>query len=167
MKFTKTTAAIITTGVVAISAAAFTMPKVASGEINLPGIDATLQNHEARISNNEKDIKALQDNTNTPPAPNHVDVPTATSQPLAGPPSAETGVAVNAPTPADTKTVVKATPISSIGSVISFQCKYEYDDGSSETVDVGSESITTTAADGTTHVNTNPVCLAVGTVVPK
>lgn len=47
----------------------------ASSALDVPGLNQQVQNHEARITNNEKDIKALQDNTSTQPAPERVVVP--------------------------------------------------------------------------------------------
>ncbi len=60
---------------------------VADAGFDLPALNAqvqtqqvTLANHEARITNNENDIKSLQDNTNTPPA-EHVIVTPAPQPP--------------------------------------------------------------------------------------
>lgn len=48
-------------GIVALSTTAvFLTPAISSGELDLPGINARLDNHEARITSNEKEIQALQ-----------------------------------------------------------------------------------------------------------
>lgn len=57
-------------------------------EFDLPGLNQQVQrqgeqidNHEARITNNENDISDLQDNTSTPPRSSRVDVPSVTTPP--------------------------------------------------------------------------------------
>lgn len=68
------------------------IPQVASSEFNLSGLNTQVQhqaqvldNHEARITNLEKDTKVLQENTNTPPAPEHVEAPPVDTRPTQEP----------------------------------------------------------------------------------
>lgn len=90
-------------GTVAIAASAlFLTPAITSGELDLPGIEARLDNHEARITNNEKDIKTLQVSTNTEAASDHVSVPVvaqSTPAPGVGPEASPGPTATPKPTP--------------------------------------------------------------------
>lgn len=162
MKFRKTTAAIIASGVIAISGAAFTMPKVAKGEIDLPGIDATLQNHEARISNNEKDIQALQNST-TPNPDDHVPVPPSVihSTPVTNGNTPVPPASAPATPVAPTK-IITSRQLNGTGQT--WTCTYQFDDGSSLI-----EQITPTpgTVPGTYNVPTLNQCKPVGTVVPS
>lgn len=61
---------------VSLTAGAMLLPSAAArSEFDYPALSSQVQNLDGRVTNNEKDIKALQDNTNTPPATNHVVVP--------------------------------------------------------------------------------------------
>lgn len=62
------------------------MPRGANGEFSLEALQAAiagqqseLDNHEARISNTEKDVADVQANTNTSPAQDRVSVPQSTN----------------------------------------------------------------------------------------
>lgn len=79
-------------------------PAVSRGELDLPGINARLDNLEARTTNNEKDIKVLQASTNTQAASDHVDVPAvpeSTPAPEAAPatPTEPTATPAASPSP--------------------------------------------------------------------
>jgi hypothetical protein len=69
---------LLITGALAVIAAVF-VPATTKGEIDLPYVNQRIDNLEARTTNNEADIKQLQDSTGTTPAPNRISVP-ATSQ---------------------------------------------------------------------------------------
>lgn len=117
----------------------------ATGEFDSAALIAQVQNHEARITNVESDVKKLQDTTSTPPA-EHVDVPVA--QPVSAAPSpAPTPAATPAPAP-----VLAQAPLQPAGPTIinrSYRCEtladgkhqsYEddtYSDGSVTTKPVG------------------------------
>jgi hypothetical protein len=75
-----------------------------------------LDNHEARISNTESDVKDLQNKTNTAPSTNHVAVPNST--PSASNPATPSPVTV---------TAYEQQPIDGSENV---NCRYTYSDGS-------------------------------------
>lgn len=77
-----------------------------------------LENHEARITNAENDISDLQENTNTAPSTNRVEVPVVSSTPSSNPDPE--------PTPAPV-TVVSFQQIGVGGG--DYDCKYTYSDG--------------------------------------
>lgn len=93
---------------------------------------ATLDNLKPRVDNNEKDIKALQDNTNTSPAADRAVVPADHTPPKVDAPVAA-AAAPAVVTPPTTKTIVavsgEADP-SYAGIAPAVTCKYEYDNGS-------------------------------------
>lgn len=93
--------------IVFASAAVFLTPGVSSGELDLPGINNRLNNQDARITNNEKDIKTLQASTNTEAAQDHVTVP-AVAESTPTPTSAPT--ASPEPTPAPISDTTSPTP---------------------------------------------------------
>lgn len=69
-------AAVSTVGALAIHA------DKTNADFDLPGLNQQVQNHEARITNTEGDVKALQDNTKTQPSVVRVEVPVVTAQPV-------------------------------------------------------------------------------------
>jgi hypothetical protein len=77
-----------------------------------------LDNHEARITNTENDVKDIQATTNTPPSSNHAPVPTLTSLPSAP-------VSVPVPTP------ITVVSFEQVMNGINTDCKLNYSDGSS------------------------------------
>lgn len=89
-----------------------------SGAFDLPGLNNQVQSLDARTTNNEKDIKALQDNTNTPPAASRVIVPQPTasstnSQQVTSTPTTNSDpTPPSAPQPAPVTDVVGNTPTS-------------------------------------------------------
>lgn len=66
-------------------AGAYLAPKKAAADFDLPGLNQQVQNHEARITNTENDVKVLQSNTSTAPAPSPVPVPVVVAQPVQAP----------------------------------------------------------------------------------
>lgn len=81
-----------------------------------------IDNHEARLTNVEKDIDKLQQNTNTPPASNKVSVPAVVTPPPEQP--------IEEPTQVEQKpdpvTVVSYTQIPDGENT---DCQYTYSDG--------------------------------------
>lgn len=82
-----------------------------------------LDNHEARITNTENDVKDLQSNTNTPPSTTRVSVPTP-SQPAPTPTSDPTP----APTPQPAPVTVVAYEQIPIENSENIDCRYTYSD---------------------------------------
>ncbi|GAP53485.1 hypothetical protein AHiyo6_00500 [Arthrobacter sp. Hiyo6] len=92
---------LLISGLIATAVTAFSAVGITSGELDLPGLNQAINNLDARTTNNEQDIQALQAATQTTPAP-HVDVPVppaATPVPQLAPAQA---VAAVAPMPAAT-----------------------------------------------------------------
>jgi hypothetical protein len=111
------TGAIVIGGAVAgVSALTSSQPTSASGttpiEQQVDKNTSELANHDARITNNENDIKDLQSNTGTPVSTNNVAVPSSTPTPQ---------VAI----PAVTVTAFEQVPL----DAINIDCKYTYSDG--------------------------------------
>lgn len=85
-----------------------------------------LDNHEARITNTENDVKDLQSSTNTPPSVAKVDVPIAQAAPvLQQTAQAPTIPEPTSPTPV-TVTAYEQIPVEGSEDV---DCKYTYSDG--------------------------------------
>ncbi len=91
--------ALVTTIVVTASSAGAT--------IDLPYVNARIDNLDARVTNTERDIKTLQDSTKTAPA-THVDVPAAPAPQQA--PSSSPAPTPDA-TPVPTPTATPSTPV--------------------------------------------------------
>ncbi|BCW78314.1 hypothetical protein [Arthrobacter sp. NicSoilC5] len=70
--------ALLISGLIAIAVTTFAGAGMSSSELDLPGLNQRIDNIDARTTNNEQDIQALQASTSTTPAP-HVDVPVAPS----------------------------------------------------------------------------------------
>lgn len=105
--------------------------------------NAILENHEARISNTEKDVTDLQANTNTPPSSDRVEVP---------PPPAvvvqQTEQATQIPEPEPV--VVTAYEVINIEGSEDQDCKLTYSDGTThqwhwKTVEYNQSTKTTNA----------------------
>lgn len=82
-----------------------------------------LANHESRITNTENDVKALQNNTNTPPA-THVSVPADNT----------TQTVVSTPTVTQQAAPITVTSSKFSGSTTSGVCELTYSDGSTNQV---------------------------------
>jgi hypothetical protein len=83
------------------------MPKAAKADLDLPGLNQQVQNHEARIANTEKDVEELQKSTGTAPAPDKQSVPPAptpstTATPTSTEPVVEPQLTPPPPPPAPT-----------------------------------------------------------------
>lgn len=108
------------------SISAYTITRPTSADTDLPiqvqHQQAELDNHEARITNTEKDVQDLQANTNTPSSPEHVDVPEVVTPAATEPPAA--------PTP-EPITVVSYEQIP-IENSEDIDCKYTYSDGTTK-----------------------------------
>lgn len=149
----------------------------ASASFDMTSLDNQVQNHQAvldnlkpRVNNAEKDIKALQDNTNTSPAANAEAVPAV---PTPAPTQAAAPAVTPAPVapPGPTVTIVNTKVIIGVDTyqpdpnqrviIQSDQrvdwCKYTYDNGSISY----DHSPVYEIANGTTWQ-----CKPIGTVVP-
>ena len=106
---------LIVSGIAVVSAAMGAIavhPSITHGDFDLTGLNQQVQNHEARLTNTENDVKDLQANTNTAPAADPVAVPVVTAK-QADP--APAPVAQTAPTTAPTPetiapVVLRTTP---------------------------------------------------------
>lgn len=67
---------LLISGVLATVVTTFGLTGVSSSELDLPGLNQRIDNIDARTTNNEEDIQALQQSTGTAPA-EHVEVPAA------------------------------------------------------------------------------------------
>ncbi len=136
-------AGIAALGLTATLTAVSFIPRGANGEFDLTALQQQVQdntdqlkNHEARISNTEKDVRDLQSNTNTPPASDKTSVPPVTSSTPTG-----TGQTPNTPPAGSTqpttpvlvstrKTVVENGSIGGAGApYYDVVCFYTYDSG--------------------------------------
>ncbi|SDP33624.1 hypothetical protein SAMN04487914_108110 [Arthrobacter sp. ok909] len=105
--------ALLVSGLIATAVTAFGAAGITSGELDLPGLNQAINNLDARTTNNEQDIQALQAATQTAPA-EHVDVPVVQTAPATPAPAVqvqaatETLVATPAPTPEPTPCVAPA-----------------------------------------------------------
>lgn len=99
---------VLAIAVTGVTAGAFMAPRNANGEETPPyitDVNNRLDNHEARITNNESDIKALQDNTGTAPS-EHVSVPSSSTPTSGTVQQTSSNTVVAEPTPAPTPVVV-------------------------------------------------------------
>ncbi len=116
---------LLISGLIATAITAFGAVGITSGELDLPGLNQRIDNIDARTTNSESDIQALQQTTQTAPAP-HVDVPVAPAQTTTTFPVSATPVptpqAASAPTaeptPAPTPCPPQATPVPAPGTSI-------------------------------------------------
>lgn len=121
---------LLISGLIAAAVTAFGAAGITSGELDLPGLNQAINSLDARTTNNEHDIQALQTSTQTTPAP-HVDVPgtpvptVAPAAPAAVMQAQPAAVAAPAPTPVPTPcptAVVTTAPGMSI-TVITPKCE--------------------------------------------
>ncbi|WP_285250233.1 hypothetical protein [Pseudarthrobacter sp. fls2-241-R2A-168] len=91
---------LLISGVLATVVTAFGLSGVSSSELDLPGLNQRIDNIDARTTNNEQDIQALQQSTGTAPA-DHVVVPAPVTVKVVPPPADPTPApAFVEPTPA-------------------------------------------------------------------
>lgn len=88
-------------------------PTVSMGELDLPHINAVLDNHEARITNAEANISAIQAQANITPAPVQVEVPVVEPAPQTAPEA--TPSPTIAPTPEPRPVINNVCIIGTIG----------------------------------------------------
>lgn len=133
----------VAVGVIALATAVSFMPRTANGDFSLTDLNQQVQNHEARLTNTENDVKKLQDNTNTAPA-DHVAVPTAPTPGASTPPaSSGSGGSSTSPSPSPAtpppvslvKTVNQSDTCEN-GQAYTHRMEY-YSDGSSKQFDQG------------------------------
>lgn len=109
--------ALLISGLMATAVTAFGAAGITSGELDLPGLNQRIDNIDARTTNNEQDIQALQQSTGTAPAA-HVDVPAPPTQ------TTTTVAATPAPQPVGQPTATPAptatpTPTPCVAPVVS------------------------------------------------
>lgn len=126
----------------------------------ITGLTQQVEGHEARITNTENDVKALQENTGTQPAPNPTPVPNYTPQ-LASPsqtaPSPPPTVTLSTTQPTTKKIVsvvnggtsLTAVPTGSGWPSSFVECKYVWDNG-------------TQSQESLPFTDTTPMCKPVG-----
>lgn len=109
---------LLISGLLATVVTAFGLSGTSSSELDLPGLNQRIDNIDARTTNNEADIQALQQTTGTAPA-EHVVVPAPVVQsapaPTAAPTLTESQPVAVEPTPAP----VTPTPTPCIAPVVS------------------------------------------------
>jgi hypothetical protein len=69
---------LLISGLLATVVAAFGLSGTSSSELDLPGLNQRIDNIDARTTNDEADIQAIQQSTGTAPA-EHVEVPAAST----------------------------------------------------------------------------------------
>lgn len=97
---------LLISGLIATAVTVFGAAGITSGELDLPGLNQRIDNIDARTTNNEQDIQALQTATQTTPAP-HVPVPVAPTPVVTSTVTTLAAPSTPAPTPQPT---VATTP---------------------------------------------------------
>ncbi|MFB9654782.1 hypothetical protein [Pseudarthrobacter oxydans] len=108
---------LLISGLLATVVTTFGLSGVSSSELDLPGLNQRIDNIDARTTNNEADIQALQQSTGTAPA-EHVVVPaaptsttTSTSTSTATAPTIQPAAAQATPAPATPVATPVPTPV--------------------------------------------------------